>query len=353
MKRSPENFYGCLIGGAIGDAFGAPVEFMKYDTIVLLYGKQGVEDLVCPKESKYAPITDDTQMTMFTAEGIIRTAAKSHKNEVERDICMTAKGVFRSYLRWLYTQGLTTPYWNEKDYDGWLVRVKKMHAYREPSVTNITTLGKGIMGSIKKPLNNSKGCGGMMRVAPVGLVEDETSVFDTGTSIAAITHGHPTGCLAGGSLATIIHYIIKGDEIAQAIQKTLYILRGQEKSEECVNIIEKAVELASKGEPSWQKIKELGLGFMAEEALAIAIYCALSYPNNLREAIKLAVNHDGDSDTTGAITGNIVGAYLGADHIEKELIEKVELSKEIEKLAYDLFTLHGEGEAWQKDYPAW
>lgn len=353
MKRSEQHFYGCLVGGAIGDALGAPIEFMSYDKILKIYGEKGLTHFSFDKDIQYALITDDTQMTLFTAEGIIRSVARERQSKLERTTTEKVISIFRAYLRWLYTQGLKTPHWPSQAYDGWLVKTKALHAYRAPGVTAITILGKGVMGTIKNPINDSKGCGAITRVAPIGLVENEENVFDMGMRAAAITHGHPTGYLAAGTLTTIIYYIMQGEELLEAIHKALNTLRQKESSQECVTAIEKAITLAKEGEPSYEKVKTLGLGLIAEEALAIAIYAVLSYPNDFKKALLLAVNHDGDSDSTGAIAGNILGAYLGAGSIEKELINDIELSREIQQISPDLFILFEEGEAWQNKYPAW
>ncbi len=353
MKRRIEYFYGCLAGGAIGDALGAPVEFMSYDKILQRYGENGLSGLLFAQDTNYALITDDTQMTLFTAEGMIRSASRAQKNQIQSTLAERTTAIFRAYLRWLYTQGLKTPHWPSSAYDGWLIKIKALHAYRDPGVTCITTLGKGIMGTIKKPINDSKGCGGMMRVAPIGLIESTETVFELGMQAAAITHGHPTGYLAAGMFATLIHYIIEGDELLEAIYKTLKIARQKENSEECTQAVEKAIALAKEGTPCYEKLKTLGQGFVADETLAIAIYCALSYPNDFKQALLLAINHDGDSDSTGAVTGNILGAYLGEAHIERELLKGIELAKEIEQLSQDLFILYEESEMWIKRYPCW
>ena len=353
MKKSEQHFYGCLAGGAIGDAFGAPVEFMSYEKILERYGEDGITQLSFSHEAKGALITDDTQMTMFTAEGILRNMARARQSQTERTNTEKLIAIFRAYLRWLYTQGLKTPHWPSEAYDGWLVKIKSLHAYRDPGVTCITTLGKGIMGTVKNPINDSKGCGGMIRVAPVGLTESEENVFDMAMHAAAITHGHPTGYLAAGTLAAIIHYVIKGEDLESAIHHAMSLLKAKKDSEECLMAIEKALQLAAEGSPCYEKLKTLGQGFVAEETLAIALYCVLSYPDDFKKAIRLAVNHDGDSDSTGAVTGNILGAYLGASAIEEELLEGIELSKEIKDLSHDLFVQFEEGEAWLRKYPAW
>ena len=71
--------------------------------------------------------------------------------------------------------------------------------------------------------------------------------------------------------------------------------------------------------------KELGGGWVGEEALAIAIYCCLKYPDDIRKMLIAAVNHSGDSDSTGAVAGNILGAYLGMDAIPKDWLDRLEL----------------------------
>lgn len=353
MKKSTEHFYGCLAGGAIGDALGAPIEFMSYDKIIREYGASGLTDLPILKDTKCALITDDTQMTLFTAEGIIRSVSRAYKNNIQNRTIEKVNAIFRSYLRWLYTQGLKMPHWPQQAYDGWLIKIKALHAYREPGVTCITTLGKGIMGTVNKPINDSKGCGSIIRVAPIGLIESEEHVFEMGMHTAAITHGHPTAYLAAGTLATIIYYIIHGDELLEAIQKAMNHLKQRENSEECTEALERAILLAAEGKPCYEKLKTLGQGFVAEEALAIAVYAVLSYPNDFKQAVLLAVNHDGDSDSTGAIAGNILGAYLGVAHIDQKWLKGIELSKEIEELSNDLLLLFEENERWMCKYPAW
>ena len=75
MKKEQKYFRGCLVGGAVGDALGWPVEFLKYQEIVKKYGSEGIKDLDLGNK-KLAEITDDTQMTMFTAEGLLRAATR-------------------------------------------------------------------------------------------------------------------------------------------------------------------------------------------------------------------------------------------------------------------------------------
>ena len=84
-------------------------------------------------------------------------------------------------------------------------------------------------------------------------------------------------------------------------------------------------------------IHKLGQGWVGDEALAIAIYCALKHSDDFDKALIAAVNHNGDSDSTGAITGNILGAYLGMSGIPKKYIDNLELVDVLTELADDLY----------------
>ena len=104
-------------------------------------------------------------------------------------------------------------------------------------------------------------------------------------------------------------------------------------------------------------IHMLGEGWVAEETLAIAIYCALKYQNDFKKAVVSAVNHKGDSDSTGAVTGNILGAYLGMSAIPNEYLENLELKNVILELADDLYNdckiseySSYRDEVWEKKY---
>ena len=328
MKRNQEHYRGCLIGGALGDAFGSTVEFLSIDAIRDKYGEAGITDLVCA-ESGLAEITDDTQMTLFTAEGILRADSN---NKIEQ----TTLSVYHAYLRWLVTQGY--PKFKDYDfiYDGWLLNTKELHAQRAPGNTCLSALLSKEKGTIEKPLNNSKGCGGAMRVAPAGLAYPKVLAFNMGAEFAAITHGHASGYLSSGALAYIIASIIEGSNLEEAVEEALAVLKTHEGHDECSLILEKAVELGYSDLSDREVIKILGEGWVGEEALAIAVYCSLKHKDNYKNAIIASVNHSGDSDSTGAITGNIVGTYLGLNSIPEEWLSKLELREVIIKIADDL-----------------
>lgn len=117
--------------------------------------------------------------------------------------------------------------------------------------------------------------------------------------------------------------------------------------------MEQAIHLSTSNVDDIESIAELGEGWIAEEALAIGVFCALRYKNDFKEALITAVNHSGDSDSTGSITGNILGAYLGTDCIPEDWISKIELIDEIRELANDLYDTKSGDFKGSKKYPGY
>nr|PZN08640.1 MAG: ADP-ribosylglycohydrolase family protein [Caldicoprobacter oshimai] len=345
MKRDRDHFRGCLLGGAIGDALGWPVEFLGTSEIKRKYGENGITDLVIGTNGK-AEITDDTQMSLFTAEGILRAEAMRRV----KGTCSATTAVYHAYLRWLHTQGYPKMEDYDGIYDGWLIGIRELHSNRGPGNTCLSALSSGKRGTIDKPINNSKGCGGVMRVAPAGLFYPKDEAFEKAAEFAAITHGHPSGYLSAGALAYMIALIIEGEDIEAVVKAAIEKLKGYRGSEECLRSLNRALELSKSDISDIDAISQLGEGWVGEEALAIAIYCALKYRDDFKKALTAGVNHDGDSDSTGAITGNILGAYLGLSRIPAEWIEKVELKDVILQIADDLLDGYRDDEDWSRRY---
>lgn len=344
-KHNLSNYTGCLLGGAAGDALGAPVEFYRLDEIKSLYGERGITK---PDfESGCAEVTDDTQMTIFTADGLLKSALKSfdeHK-PANREI------VHDSYMNWLLTQVRHTP--PGDNFNGWVADIPELYSRRAPGNTCLGGLMTGDIGSIDKPLNASKGCGGVMRTAPAGLMyyKDAKTAFRTGVDCAAITHGSPDAYLPAGVHAAIIANVIQGKDLEEAVDNSIDILKTYKGHSGTLKLLKKAKEYAKSDIAPEKAIKDLGEGWHGHEAIAISVYCALKEPNDFKEALRLAVNHDGDSDSTGAITGNILGAYLGEDAIPSEWKRHLELSQELRQLSKDLFVPPIEIENAEKRYP--
>ena len=317
----------------MGDALGAPIEFASLPEIRARFGANGLQEFA-PAFGRLGAITDDTQITLFTAEGLILAA----RDPAFAGRSGMVRSVHRAYLRWLRTQGERSEHPTfERSDEGWLLGVETLHSRRDPGNTCLSALRGSRMGSAEQPLNRSKGCGGLMRIAPVGLTGAVDDPFAVGSAIAAITHGHPTGYLAAGFQALAIREAAAGTPTRVACQEALEELRRHPGHEECAAAVERALSLSAKkrGQASPEDVASLGEGWVADEALAIALFCALA-ATDFESVLRLAVNHGGDSDSTGAIAGNLLGAALGETTIPERWLAPLELREEIERVAEEL-----------------
>jgi len=350
---------GCLLGGAVGDALGAAVEFDSLDVIRSRYGVIGIEEMDIAY-GRVGAITDDTQMALFTAEGVLRSTTRAVERTASGDPAWDGAHrrdpdvMWGAYQRWLRTQDPRSPEPPCLDgAPGWLVGLPALHARRAPGSTCLSALYSGRPGSVAAPPNRSKGCGGVMRVAPVGLVRVEgDDPFAYAAEAAALTHGHPSGYLAAGALAVIIHEVaLRRTALEPAVAAALERLRGEPDHQATTAALEGALAAYRRGMPSAEAVEGLGAGWVAEEALAIAVYSALAAEGDFAAGVRLAANHSGDSDSTGAIAGNILGALLGAEAIPARWLDALELRGAIEALADDLVAGYRPGDAWRARYP--
>lgn len=338
-KRAVERFQGCLLGGAVGDALGASIEFKSLSRIRSAFGVQGLTGYE-PVYDRKGAITDDTQMSLFTAEGLILSRIRPEYNQGQQVV----PAVYHALLRWLYTQDthrqneLIKNFGSCSIVDGILLSHGELFSQRAPGKSCLSSLRSGNMGTMSTPINDSKGCGGVMRSAPLGLAyKDCEKAFQLASECAAITHGHPTGYLTAGLLAACISRIVSGENLVDAIHDSVQILKKYQNHDECLKAMEQTLEYAQTTDATPEAVEKLGQGWVAEEALAISFYCALMACDDFEKGVLLAVNHSGDSDSTGAITGNIIGAKYGVENIPKNWLADLELKTVIEEVAVDLF----------------
>ena len=357
-NKQLDKIRGSMVGGAVGDALGYPVEFISsYMGIQKRYGENGITRLDTtqwwlPDEenSGKAWISDDTQMTLFTACGLLN--AKAQGKAPKYAIC-------EAYLEWYYTQIGKRPGLHK---DCWIGDVPELNNRRAPGQTCITALQDILRG--KDPYNNSKGCGGIMRTAPVALYgavwrdtpEGEplegriSSIKDVdmlSADAAEITHQHPLGWLSSALEAHVIYRILQKDSPTEDDFKaylsegydtllSLYPNEGASISQ-LRALTDKALGLVDSPASDVDNIEAIGEGWVAEETLAIAVYCAVKNFDNFEKAIIASVNHKGDSDSTGAVTGNILGAVVGYDAIPEFFKTDLELHDVILHVADDLW----------------
>jgi ADP-ribosylglycohydrolase len=142
-------------------------------------------------------------------------------------------------------------------------------------------------------------------------------------------------------LAVIVQQLLSGfDLVAATSVARAELLRWPGHGEQLA-ALDTAVELASRGRPTPEQLAErLGGGWVGEEALAIAV-CAALAARGLPDGLLLAVNHSGDSDSTGSIAGNILGAMHGVGAIPASWLSQLELREVITTLALDAVTEFG------------
>ena len=313
-----KHFRGCLLGLAIGDALGAPVEFDSLAQIRSRFGPAGITDLVPWQELPAGSYTDDTQMTLATARGMLA----AHEQARAGKLLDWPSQIYNAYLDWLKTQ----------DDPG---------QRRAPGATCLGALRSGKMGVLNAPLNHSKGCGGVMRTAPVGLAFRGEEAFRRGAEFAVITHGHPSGYLSAGFMAALIGHLRDGASLDEGLDRSTRTLAGYAGHEETLAKVGQARRLAEDGTSIDAAIRAIGEGWVGDEALGVAVFCALRFPNDYQAAVIAGANHDGDVDSTASMAGAILGTKLGAAAIPAEWIEQIENRQEIESLAMQMYGIWG------------
>ncbi|MGN8969836.1 ADP-ribosylglycohydrolase family protein [Anaeromassilibacillus sp. An200] len=334
-KSMRDRYRGCLVGGAAGDALGYTVEFLTLEEIRARYGADGIRDYECT--DGMALISDDTQMTLFTAEGLLRTCQQSDP------ILSCPSCISASYQDWLITQ--TKPFSPNKIHTSQLLSLPELYQRRAPGNTCLDALESGRVGSITNAINQSKGCGGVMRVAPIGLFFAKPDTAGTlAATVAAQTHGHVLGYLPAGILAWCISRLSHGEktELVETIRSGLVWAKKKfsfapQEYAVLEELVERAILLANEKIDDTIAIASLGEGWVAEETLAIAVYCAIRYRYNFGKALCAAVNHNGDSDSTGAVTGNLLGASLGLKQLPNQYLQSLELKETILEFADQLY----------------
>jgi len=366
-ERVKDCIRGSLMAGAAGDALGYPVEFISRNAILTRYGNKGITQFELDHNGK-ALVSDDTQMTLFTANGMLMGLTRGYMRGIGG---CPEDYVDGAYIDWYFTQaGIKKPMFGDMDFHyTWLRDLPELAHHRAPGNTCMSACEKLLQHG--RPTNNSKGCGGIMRVAPMGLLDaayqirNDKGLYPTkhlaeaGAKIAMATHLHPLGYLPAALMTLLISRIVPLSpeevkaSICQIVQDGLDVMmemdgdRHNGDKEYLRNLTCKAVKLAKADISDADAIRQLGEGWTAEEAWAVSLYCALRHIDSMKDAIIAAVNHDGDSDSTGSITGNIMGAIYGYEAITHERLfcpegkrfeDTIELHNIILALADDLYT---------------
>jgi ADP-ribosylglycohydrolase len=288
---SIEKAQAMLLGLALGDALGWPTEFMNLRAIKQLYGPQGIDEP--PDPARY---TDDTQMTVALAEGLLDAGPGA-----PLDVLMEAIG--GRFLAW-------------KD---------SPENNRAPGGTVMWALGHYENGTHWRESGklDSKGCGSAMRVAPIGYLyrQDESRLREVAEASSLITHRHPAAVAASIAGAYLAGLALEEVPPGEYLRRVMLFCDGVSEDFDAA-ILRVGHVLGWVDEEA--ALRHIGEGWIGEEAIALALYCVLRYPDDYVACVRRAANTDGDSDSIASIAGGIMGARLGLDAIPADWIDRCE-----------------------------
>jgi len=302
----------CLLGGAIGDALGYRVEFASLATIRAEYGPEGIR---LAGAAGTLTVSDDTQMTLFTLEGQLRAV---------REGLPVVEAIRQTYLDWYRTQNGHWNYGDLRQEVGFL-RHEVLWRARAPGTTCLSALRAGGHGSAEKPINDSKGCGGVMRTAPIGFLGedvDDAACYRFGAQAAALTHGHPDGYAPSGVIAIAVRKLLADASWTDVIEAGLAAMAVHPKATGTRTLLGEV--LAAVGPGATRASASFGRGWVGDEALAVGLHAAAT-AGSFAQAIEVASNHDGDSDSTASIAGQLYGAKHGLSVLPAEAVYRVDV----------------------------
>ena len=312
MQDTPDiekKLRGYLFGTACADALGRPVEHLTLEQIKKEYGESGILEL--PPD---APWTDDTQLMLVLARGLLRGA--------EREIPELMEDIAQELVIWLDEPDLGAGATSR----GAALNLRKGVHWSESGI-------------------RSKTCGGLMRIGILGFIyrNDPEKLVKAALISGRITHSHPVSDAASIAGAYAVKLALDGVEPGKMFEPLLEVTHGI--SQEFTHALENSYNTAYGGIGDEEGLKRLGQGWYADETFALAYFCVLRYPNDYKKAVQTAVNITGDSDSVGSVAGGILGAKLGVEAVPvswaKALREKDKLEEIVEPLLEKYFQVSG------------
>nr|WP_110036864.1 ADP-ribosylglycohydrolase family protein [Nocardia neocaledoniensis] len=350
--------HGCLLGGAVGDALGAPVEALSLRRIREVYGRDGVTDVDEPR------ISEETQLTAFTVEALIRGSVRARAKGIGGATMGLLQQGMLVWLRGQVGEVSEQPVTLFSSLSGHRELIEQRGvansvytALRQAAQRQAPT---NPLGTRERPINNSKGSGAVMRAAPCGFgyAADRSgaatgTIFELGCDAAALTHGHPSGWLPAGTLSALIYRLARGNDTPTALSHARAELASYPDHEETSTALAAATALAARIEreqrtPTPEDVESLGAGWIGPEALAIAVFAVLAAESLggpahdiVRAGLLLSVNHSGDSDATGSLAGSLLGARYGHTALPRRWARTVDARPALDRLATDYCTEFG------------
>lgn len=352
-SQSAMRLMGCLLGGALGDALGAPAEGMRsLKDVLVQFGPEGVDRMhpyggyhdEAIKHTGIGAITDDTTMHAATLGGMLMALRQPDKLNA---YC------WQGYVRWASHQndGLKVlPHVNIGI--DWPAELQPFFFACGAGRGTIAALATGKMGRVEQPLGYdteirgrrvvgpNEGCGGMMRAAALAFWPHAKDKFRLGMENGAITHGARNAYLATGCITELTAGVLDELSLRDAFSRMSMRLRVEDKNDVIVAATEHGWE-RGRVSTSFNAIDRLpaDLGyknpFLAGPVLAQSVYVLSAYHHHgvtFKEALTLAATHSGDSDSVAAIVGNVLGAKEGAAALPQDWLGQIQKRPELEAL---------------------
>lgn len=338
---------GAVLCAAVGDALGRPVKAIEVTRrLQFKYGREA------PSRLSYsgappALITDETQQSLFMADGLIRHLT----HEIPR-----TEAIRKALMAWKRTQagpgGLHR--------DGWLAQQSRLYFRRLPERTTelaIDALDRGEHPTRDAPINDSAGPTATTRSLPYAIALPTASdAFTAAFEDAALTHGDPLAQLAAGAYARLLHDLLRGIPLGAALDRVTAQLQESEGLDGPIQtVIQNARHVAAGGPCEPHHLEAMGDARTAPAALAIALCCAMTLEDTTAygfvRAMWRSVCHGGSSDTTGFLTGGLLGALLGVESIPHPWLIDLEMIEVLEKVARDLYSVGTGRSVDPSDYP--
>jgi len=304
MEALKSKFLGALIGTGVGDALGAPFE-----------GRHRVmpEEIEAMAERrKFLAYTDDTHMMIGIAESLIRVESFDGEDMAQAFINNYEKEPFRGY------------------------------GPGPPHVFRLIRSGEAWdKASQKLYPGGSYGNGSAMRIAPIGVFyhDNPDRLREVAYASSQITHAHDLG-KEGAALQAYAIALAVNLEPSSAFDWDNFLVKLIDYVSHRVyqQKLDRMKELLGELDKV-RVVAQLGNGIEALNSVPTAIYSFLVQPNSFAEAVSYAVSLGGDTDTIGAMTGAISGAYLGIESIPNNWRNKLENRHFIEGLAERLWSI--------------
>ena len=334
MEQKIQSFIGCLLGMAVGDAMGYPIDKKDWTQISEDYGPNGL--LGYDLANGDAQITSYTQLAAFSCNGMLLSAIRGSKEKYPAYLAMSLK-------EWLKSQQFRGA--GEKTHC-WLAQVSQLRRRHCMDTRMLDALGRETLGTPEKPVMRSDtpcsltaAIGPGMIYHPDRLTSEE--LCKLGCQAVAFTHGDPETFLAGGVLACAIASILHAPQvsIAKHFTNACAVVEKHMPYPQIDNVtalINRAIDLSKDPELTPLAAMSLLGCTTAAECLAGAVYASMIHPANFDEGMIAAVNHSGRSAATGALTGAILGAKLGKDALPEFYLESLDCAAPLTELATDL-----------------